>query len=218
MSKMRSRFYRSAVVLLFCGWSGAQAHLAMAQAAQPAITFTEDFPGNTPPHYTMQIAADGSGTYTAAEPEGPYRVGFQLSRQTVAPWIAQAQTLHFFAGSFQSPRKVAFTGTKTLTYAGPDGNGSTTFVYTEDPAMVHLTGELQQVALTLQMGQTLESHLRHQRMALDADLDDYQQALKDHMASHPEAIAPALQELADSPEAMSRVSRKARTILSSAQR
>jgi hypothetical protein len=212
----RSSFCCALAMIFFCGWSAAP---SPAGTATPAtLTFTMDFPGNTPPHYTMQVAADGSGTYTAAEADGPYRVGFQLSKNTVAPWFAQAQALHFFAGSFQSPRKVAFTGTKTLAYAGLDGNGTTTFVYSEDPAMVRLTGELQQVALTLQVGQTLESHLRHQRMTLDQDLDDYQQALKDHMASHPEAIASALQELADSPEAMSRVSRKARTILSATQR
>jgi hypothetical protein len=216
MIRTRSISCFALAIIFFCGWSAAQSPAATATPA--TITFTMDFPGNTPPHYAMQVAADGSGTYTAEEGTKPYRAGFHLTKDSAAPWFAEAQALHFFAGSFQSPRKVAFTGTKTLAYAGPDGRGSATFIYTEDPGMVHLTGELQQVALTLQMGETLESHLRHQRMALDADLESYQQALKDHMASHPEAISAALQELVDSPEAMSRVSRRARTILKSAQR
>lgn len=215
MSRPRFGFCRAVAILFFCGCAAAQS--PDATAPQATLTFTVDFPGNTPPHYTMQITADGDGTYTADEGAVKYRVGFHLSKAAMGPWLAQAQAMHFFSGNYQSPRKVAFTGTKTLAYAGPDGNGSTTFVFTEDPALVRLTGELQQVALTLQTGETLESHLKHQRMALDADLDDYQQALKGHMASHPEAITSALQELVESPEAMSRVSRKARAILSSVQ-
>ena len=215
MSRLRPAFCCAAAVVFLCGWAAAQSPAATADPA--TLTFTFDFPGNTPPHYTLQIAADGNGTYTAEESAEQYRVGFHLSQSAMAPWLAQARAMHFFSGNYQSPRKVAFTGTKTVAYAGPDGRGATTFVYTEDPEMARLTGELQQVALTLQTGQTLESHLKHQRMALDADLDDYQQALKDHMASHPEAITSALQELVESPEAMTRVSRKARAILSSVQ-
>lgn len=199
----------------------ALAPFAGAQQAGPGpaavISMTMDFPGQTPQHYVLQVSEDGEGAYTGDDPGGAYHVGFHLSRETVSPWFAQARTLHFFAGSFQVPRKVAFTGTKTLAYSGPDGSGSSTFTYTEDPQVTRLTSSLQQVALTLQTGQTLESHLLHQRMALDADLDSYEQALKTHMASHPEAIAPALQQIVDSPEAMMRVTRKARSILSSAQ-
>lgn len=217
MSRLPIAPLACALLLSVCAMMCCCVAPAYAQAASPAtLTLTVDFPGDSPAHYTLAIAEDGSGIYTAAAPEA-YRVGFQLSKRVVAPWFEHARTMHFFAGNFQSPRKVAFTGTKTLAYVGPDGNGSATFVYTENPMITRLSSELQQVALTLQVGQTLESHLRHQRMALDADLEEYQQALKDHMAAHPEAIAPALQSIVDSPDAMTRVSRMARSILSSSQ-
>lgn len=205
---------------MVCAGLVFSAGFVLAQTAPgPAIlTLDMDFPAASPSHYTLQVAADGSGKYSAGETGRDYRQDFQLSAQAVAPWFARARGLHFFTGNFQSGRKVAFTGTKKISYRGPDGSGAATFVDTEDPQMARLTADLQQLVLTLQTGEMLESHLRHQRMMLDADLDDYQHALNGHMASHPEAIAPALQQIVDSPDAMGRAVRKARAILAGAER
>jgi len=193
-------------------------HSQSLEATRPAVlTFEVDFPGQVPPHFTLTIAEDGSGAYTVPSAEAlPVVETFRLSPASVAPWFADARALHFFAGKYQSSRKVAFTGTKTLRYKGSDGAGEATLNFTQDSRLNNLLTSLQQLVTTLQAGDRIQSDLRFRRLALDADLQALQAAVKDHMASHPEAIAPVLQSVADSPDVLDRVARSAKSLLQAA--
>jgi hypothetical protein len=189
--------------------------IGIAQSTtSPAITLDYDFPGQVTPHFTLQIAEDGSGSYSVPKVTGaPSVMAFHLHAADVAGWFATARQLHFFQGKLDSSRKVAFTGTKTVTYSGADGHGTATIHYTENQRLQRLLSELEQLVETLQMGQTLQSDMRFRRLALDADIESFERSLKEQSASHPEVIAPILQQLADNPEVLERVSRQARAIL-----
>jgi hypothetical protein len=189
---------------------------AQLRAPLPPATMTleVDFPGQAAPHTTLTISQDGNGRYSAPTDAGPAATVFHLPPATVAPWFNLARAMHYFQEKgFQSKRKVAFTGTKTLSYQGFEGAGTTTFTYTEDTRLTDLLGQLQQLSQTLQLGLRLEADLRFNRMALDGDMTALQSALKDKLAGYPEAIAPTLQKLADSPDAIDRVRRQAGALL-----
>lgn len=190
---------------------------AVAQQGPPAvITFDFDFPNNTPPHYTLRIAEDGAGSYTAPAQNDPNATTtFHLVAEDVAPWFARARALNCFQGNFASTRKVAFTGTKALSMQSGKCSGQTTFSFTQDPQLTAIVTDLQQLAATLQTGQTLQQDLRFHRMALDQDMESLQQALAGHVASHPEAIAPALEQVCDDPQVVEKARRSARAMLSS---
>jgi hypothetical protein len=190
---------------------------AIAQAAKPAVIEYElDFPGRSPPHFTLTIAEDGSGTYKVPQSEAaPDQLvqSFQLAPASIAVWFADARSLHRFQGRFESSHKVAFTGTKTLRYSGADGQGSVTVNYTQQEKLAALLSQLQQLAATVQAGQRLQSDLKYRRLGLDADMEEWQRELAEHLAAHPEAIAPLLHQIADDPQVLERVSRRAKQIL-----
>jgi hypothetical protein len=204
-------------------WSCAALLLLMAgrqarsQAAPAGITFEYDIPGESPVHYRIYLTEAGVGKYQAAGGSGvgASEIDFHLPASVAADWFAEARTLHCFNGNFEAKRKVAFSGHKTLRYAGPDCTGETTLNYTEDKRMVAMVDNFLGIGATLQVGQRFESDARFHRMGLDEDMVTYKESLKNHQASYPVIIAPILQQLVDDPEVMTRVQRDASAILHS---
>jgi hypothetical protein len=204
-------------------WSCAAAFVfaasvpARSQAAPARITFEYDFPGEQPVHYRIDLTEAGEGKYKAlgGADVAASEISFHLPASVAAEWFAEARALHRFDGNFEAKRKVAFTGHKTLSYAGADGSGETTLNYTEDKRMVAMVDNFLGIGATLQVGQRLESDARFRRMSLDQDMVTYKESLKNHQALHPEIIAPILQQLVDDPEVMTRVQRDASAILHS---
>ena len=190
---------------------------ARSQAVPARITFEYDFPAETPVHYRIDLGETGEGKYQAlgATDIAASEISFHLPANVTEEWFAQARALHFFKGNFEAKRKVAFTGHKTLSYAGPDGTGTAILNFTEDKRMTAMVDNFLGIGATLQVGQRFESDVRFHRMGLDADMVTYKESLKNHQASYPEIIAPILQQLVDNPEVMSHVQRDASSILHS---
>src|SRR5271169_2390309 len=130
-------------------WAAAVILCATAShAAEPAtITFTLDFPASDPERYSISVSADGHSKYDCSakisqdsDEREAYQAEFDLSpagRKHVFDLAAQA---HFFAGKIDSGNsKLAFTGSKTLTYKDGERNGSAKYNYSNLPAVQQLT-------------------------------------------------------------------------------
>jgi len=208
--------------------------LALSQAAQPAaapasasaeIRFSFEHAQLDPAQYTLIIHEDGSGHYQSTP--GPVSLsgsdGFASTpqqREMVVPdpllasLFRTARSHHFFATECEAPDShVAFTGKKTVAYAGPDGHGECTFNWSRDQQLNQLVDDLMAVAYTLYEGNRLAIMHTHSRLGLDAELENLQDAAKNHRALEIENIAAELQSIASDPAVMNRARNRARALL-----
>jgi hypothetical protein len=198
----------------------------LALGADPAAVVQMDFdhPGLTPSHWTLTIHADGSGHFraggAAAQGEKPRTITVtEVDREVswepgfAAGVLARAQRHRFFQQRCESRNQVAFTGTKTLRYDGPGGQGACTFNYSDDKEIQDLSEELRAAAEIVLYGARLEMLLQHDRLGLDAELESLEASVKED--KHPQlcAIREILQRLASDTALMERVRKRARGLL-----
>jgi hypothetical protein len=182
-----------------------------------------DNPGLVPARWQIDLHPDGTGHFrsqrgTAARDnsiEAPDQdLDFLVSPSYAAHVFGIATAEHLFAKRCASRQKVAFQGTKILSYTGPDGQGSCTFNYSEDKGIESLSDSLQGLATTLLEGARMEQLRLHDRLGLDAEIQSYSEMLGDGRAAEPEAIRDELERLADDESLLERVRQRAREILS----
>jgi hypothetical protein len=206
--------------------------LALWQASPAAkIVFRFENPQLQPASYSIEIREDGSGRYKSMPasptpdttvPSGPadditsqpadreIRVGEALRSQL----FAAAHSHHFFDFACEAPKShVAFTGKKTLTYTGPNGQGSCTYNYSRDDQLNRITDELEAVAFTLEEGQRLALQQQHSPLALDAELETLEEASKGGRALEIGNIAPQLQSIVNDESVMQRARKRAKGLL-----
>jgi uncharacterized protein YcbK (DUF882 family) len=113
-------------------------------------------------------------------------------------------------------KNIAFQGTKTLQYEGPEGQGSCTYNWSKSPQLDKLTDQFEAIAATLDEGSKLERQYEHGRLSLDAELETLDQMVRDGRALELENIAPILQTLAGDEAVLQRVQRRSRALLAQA--
>jgi hypothetical protein len=201
-----------------------------AQTAAPAaahIVFTFDHPQLQPAHYTMSVDETGAGRF-ASQPgpadandgvfPAPVDRPILLDDALRVDLFRYARAHGFFAIHCSTTQTtLAFTGTKTLSYSGPDGSGSCTFVWAADPALQHMVDQLGAVAFTLEEGRRLDVEERHDRLGLDAELEALQDAFKDRRAEDLSNIADQLHAIADDQQVMDRARKRALALLAHCQ-
>ena len=187
-----------------------------AAPARPHIRFSVEDPQIQPRVYTLDINEDGSGTYTAAY-EAPsvqqVKRAIHIHGPLVSRLFQAARKDHFFASCADKRRRVAFTGKKTLAYAGPDGSGSCTFNYSRERDLNQITSALVAVGYTLQVGNRLRQEHRYDRLSLEDELESLQEAVRDGRALETENIAPELEAIADDKVVMDLARARARSLL-----
>jgi hypothetical protein len=112
--------------------------------------------------------------------------------------------------------KVAFQGTKKLTYNGPEGEGSCEFNYSKDTEIQALGDSMVAVATTIIEGARLETLLQHDPLGLDAEIQNVQEAAGDGRAQQICSIRDILERLSQDPAVMERVRRRAKALLAHA--
>jgi hypothetical protein len=202
--------------------------LALAQTAPTLgaahIVFTFEHPQLQPSQYTITIDETGAGRFASkpgpvSDPtDGVFPTALDrsilLDDKLRAELFAYARSHSFFATRCTTTKtSLAFTGNKTLAYTGPDGSGSCTFVWAEDPTLQRLTDQLGSVAFTLEEGRRLDLEVRHDRLGLDAELANLQDAVKDNRASDLPNIADQLHTIADDQQVMDRARKRAQALL-----
>lgn len=187
------------------------------------VSFHFERPATTQTPYTFRLLPDGTGTYEANVPALPnqpaaeVRVPLAVSAATAQKVFAEVRGLHFFAHPCTSRAKgIADTGSKTLSYMGPDGAGTCTFNYTENRAVQDLLTTFQGMAVTLEEGRKLAFFHRYDRLSLATEMTYLYEAAQSGRALEMGNIAGELRSLADDTEVLERVRSRAATLLASA--
>lgn len=182
--------------------------------------------GLTPSQWTLEFHPDGSGHFRSqrgnATPDDKTIEAPNIDRdvQVSARFAAQAFQVaehhKFFNTGCESHLKVAFQGTKKLSYSGPRGMGSCEFNYSKDSDIQALGDSLIAVATTIIEGARLETLLQHDPLGLDKEIQNVQEAAGDGRAQQICSIREILERLSDDPAVMERVRRKAKALLARA--
>lgn len=206
------------LMFLACAPSGVSAD---QQSKIPTVTFTCDFPGSDPSHYGISISSDGHGSYISdgklnkdSDPEEPYTVNFPVSGATVTRVFDLAKSAGYFAGNLDlKKKKIAFTGDKTLTYSDGAKNTLANYNYSAMPAVQELTTLFQRLSATLEFGHRLEYSYRYQKLALDEELKQMEDAANRGELLEVAAAAPILPKIMQDPSVINTVRARAQRLL-----
>jgi hypothetical protein len=199
--------------------------------SRPRVVFAFDRKGLPVPKYQLTINEDGSGLYegqsvleTSDSPNSPdppsqsFRRPLNISPTTVAQVFKLSQQLdHFNKVCASKAKNIADTGTKTLSYAGPDGSGSCTYNYTESKDVQALTDTFQGIAETMDRGRELDHLHRFDRLGLDAAIKFLADEVSEGHALEIGTIAASLRSIASDPDVMERVRTRANALLAAAE-
>lgn len=182
--------------------------LTMAQQATSGamaaaeIIFTEDFPQSNPAHYSITVDTAGHARYECMgrvvddSEEQPYAAEFEMSarnRERIFEWAKEAK---YFADKIDSGnRKLAFTGTKTLSYRDGRRSNAAQYDYSSVEPVRQLTALFQNIASTMEYGQRLTYYHRYQKLGLDEELKDMETQARNNELSEIQGVAPVLQEI-----------------------
>ena len=205
------------VCLIACFLASAQAQ----QTVLPTVTFTLDFPGSEPDHYVISVSEDGRASYDSdgklspdSEAGDTFHSDFTMSQAARARVFDLAKRAHYFEGQIDSKnKKLASTGTKTLTYKDTQKNTSATYNYSPVPPVQDLTTFFQSLSTTLEFGHRLDYHLRYQKLALDEELKNMEEASNSGGLAEISAVAPVLQKILDDPAVIKVVRARAQRML-----
>jgi hypothetical protein len=227
------------VAMLALAVAGLPAQSAVGNAAGPVVTVDFSNPGLTPSHWTLTLHPDGSGhfrsektTVVAVTDRENTQESTQESAERIAtPNVDRDVTVsaefaeHVFQAAHEhklfnieceSHLKVAFQGLKKLSYSGPEGQGGCQFNYSKDKDIQALGDSLIAVAGTILEGARLERLLQYDRLGLDSEMEYLVGAAGDGRAQQMSTIRGILERLADDPEVLERVRKRARVLLASA--
>jgi hypothetical protein len=190
------------------------------KTSTPTVTFTLDFPHSNPEHYSIAVDASGHTRYECnckvAEDseEEPYRAEFEISarnRERIFEWAKQAQ---YFAGQVDSGnRKLAFTGTKILSYQDGEKSNTAQYNYSHLEGVRQLTGFFQGMAGTLDYGRRLAYYHRYQKLALDDELKRMEAQAKHNELAEIQGVAPVLREIVGDASVMNVVRARAQELI-----
>jgi hypothetical protein len=184
------------------------------------VTFTLDFPASSPPHYSIAVEATGKARYECTEriaegsEEQTYRTEFEVSeesRRHIFEWAKQAQ---FFAHEIDSGNaKLAFTGTKLLSYQDGKTSNIERYNFSNLEPVRQLTSLFQNVAGTLEYGHRLAYYHHYQKLALDEELKRMEAQAKNNELSEIQGVAPVLREISEDASVMNVVRARARELM-----
>jgi hypothetical protein len=190
------------------------------------VSFSFERPGLPVPRYVLRVAEDGRGTYQGEEapPPSPYPGvstkpdpidrSFTLSAATTHKIFALAHDLHHFNTACASKAKnIADTGKKTLSYKGPDGEGSCTYNYSDSKSVQQLTDLVEDIAATMDQGRQLDHLHRYDRLGLDAAISFLDQEVSDGRALELGTIQTTLLSIASDTNVIQRVRTRANALL-----
>ncbi len=231
-------YWRNAGLLLLLASSGGVGICAqVGGVSTPAplaqhgaeVTFSYENQQLQPAKYKMVIYEDGSGHFhsepgsTPLDASASYQPlaqqldrSIQLSPATIDKIFSTAKGQRFFSVACEDTKnKVAFQGTKELSYSSSAGHGSCIYNWSKIVAIQRLTSILESIAFTLEEGRRLEIEHKHDRLSLDSELGALLDAAKDDRAAEMQNIQSTLQRIVDDGEVMDRARLRAKKLLES---
>ena len=189
-------------------------------ASTATVTFTLDFPQSSPEHYSIAVDANGHASYECTgkvaedSDEQTYRAEFEMSegnRERIFDWAKRAQ---YFSGEVDSGnRKLAFTGSKVLSYQDGQRSNTARYNYSNLEPVRQLTALFQNMAGTLEYGRRLTYYHRYQKLALDDELKRMETQARNSELSEIQGVAPVLREIFEDPSVINVVRARARELM-----
>jgi len=201
-----------------------------APSATPEVSFQFERAGLPVPKFTIVVHADGTGTYrgeeapvsggartAALQPASPGRPidrPIKLSAPTVETIFKTARSVdHFNIPCASKAKNIADTGKKTLSYSGPDGQGSCVYNYSENKSVTQLTDTFQAIAFTMDEGRKLDFLHRYDRLGLYSEMDVLIHEVQEKRALEVGNIAPSLTAIVADEALMQKVRERAAKLL-----
>jgi hypothetical protein len=174
-----------------------------SSAAPAAFTFTLDFPGSQPEHYSIRVPSDGlshyqsSGRFSADSDEtDSFDLDFTLAAETRQKIFDLTARSGYFQKDVDSHHKnLAFTGKKTASYKDARRAGESSYNYSTNPAVQALTSLMQSLSATLEFGHRLHYDLHYQKLALDEELKRLEEMARSNSLIEVAAIHPILDQI-----------------------
>jgi hypothetical protein len=191
-------------------------------AAEPAaVTFSLDFPGSDPAHYSVAVRSDGHASYKSnakisddSTDTEDYQTEFVVSDRNRALIFELAARAHFFSGKVDSGnKKLAFAGAKKLTYSDGTKTTSADYNYSQQPAVQQLTALFEGISATLEFGRRLAFDHRYQKLALEEELSRMESEAKSGELVELQAVQPILQAIFDDTSVMNVTRARAQRIM-----
>ena len=181
-------------------------------------------PDSTPRNGLSSLHPDGSGHFHAEGGNKPSNESDMVLPAKVDRDVTLSrdfadhvfQTVHdkgIRSGKCESHLKVAFQGTKKISYSGPDGEWGCEFNYSSVKEIQELGDSFVAVGSTLIEGARLELLLQHDPLGLDKAMQYIVEASDDGRMQQICAIRGILERLQDDPHVMERVRKRARMLL-----
>ena len=188
-------------------------------AAPPEIHFTLSFPGGTPPFYTIAVESTGRAEYKSTPDANnagdPYLVEFVASEPTRERLFELARQLNFFDGDFDYTKtKVAFTGTKTLTFKNGAQEHTTSYNWSQTPQIQEITQIFQNISNTVEMGRQLQEKYRYDKLGVNSILTSMESEAKDDRLAELQILQPLLTRMSKDTSLMNISRRRADFLLS----
>lgn len=190
--------------LIFAGLLSLPA-CAADNADSATVVFTMDFPNSTPEHYSIAVEKSGHAHYESvakisedSDDRETYKTDLQLLDATRARIFDLAAQAHYFSGKIDSGnKKLAFMGSKRLSYQDAQRNSSADYNFSPVPAVQQLTTLFQSLSATLEFGRRLTYFYRFQKLALDDELTHMEDQARRGEIIELQAVKPILQQISD---------------------
>ena len=185
------------MLFLFCLILSAVASATLQQesAPTPVVMFTKEFPNSQPDYFSVAVDEQGGVVYrTAPDDEDPLK--FRLSPAVTERIFSLAGKLdHFRQGNFESNRRVASMGTKTLAYENGPERHQATFNHTEVPEAMELAGLFEKLSQTQQHWLRLNYLIRFDRLGVVKELLRLEANLDQGRLLEPTLLLPVLETI-----------------------
>lgn len=177
--------------------------IVSGQSEPATVTFTLDFPGSMPSHYSIRVDRSGASHYESSgrtsadsEQQDDFSYDFTTSEATRNKIFDLAAKAGYFQHDVDSQRKnMAFTGKKTLSYKDPKRSGESSYNYSLKMPVQELTNLFQSLSATLEFGHRLEYDRRYQKLALAEELKRMESSAGTSPLLEVQAIAPILKQI-----------------------
>jgi len=206
------------LLILLTGFASPQSN------ADPAtVTFTIDFPGSLPSHYSIQVQRNGASRYESSgrsssesQRDDEFSYNFTTSEATRQRIFELAAKAEYFQKDLDAHRKnMAFTGKKTLAYKDSTRTGESTYNYSQNLPAQELTDLFQAISATLEFGHRLADDRRYQKLALAEELKRMEDSARTSPPVEIQAIAPILQQIVNDPGVINVTRARAQRLLES---
>jgi len=184
-------------------------------ATPPRITFTKTLKGSAPEYMALSIDANGKGTYDSHkldEPSSPRPL--QISAATTARLFSLAADVNNFQSvDFDSHRKVANMGLKTLSYEAGQEIHRVQYNYTENRTAQQLTEIFEKIGNVEEHITQLQYDMRFDHLSLPQTLAEIQEEYADHNLAELSLLIPTLEQISSNPRFLHLAQARAQEIM-----